>query len=212
MAADATGAIELLTASTNTIHTPHGWTPDGHTLLFTEFKSYGQQTIAAIDPGRPDTLRRVLDGRFAQLRPQISPDGRWLAYQSDESGHFEIYVRPWPDVNAGRWQVSTGGGTTPRWARSGRELFFFDGRGIAATPVHPAPTFQVGRPIRLFEISPFGSRLGPDFDVTPDGTRFLMIRAAADTPSSRVRLVIVQNWIRELLEKTGRSGLPAPAR
>ncbi len=108
--------------------------------------------------------------------------------------------------------MSTGGGTTPRWARSGRELFFFDGRGIAAAPVQPAATFQVGRPIRLFEASPFGSRLGPDFDVTPDGTRFLMIRAAADTPSSRVRLVIVQNWIRELLEKTGRSGLPAPAR
>ena len=210
--ADATGTVELITASTDTIHTPHGWTPDGRTLLFTEFRSYGQQAIVAVDPGRPETLRRLLDGRFAQLRPQVSPNGRWLAYQSDESGNFEVYVRPYPAVETARWQISSGGGTSPRWARSGDELFFFDGRGVAAVRLGVGAEFKAGPPTRLFEASPFGSRLGPDFDVTPDGTRFLMIRNAVDTPSSRVRLVVVQNWIRELQEKTGRSGSPAPAR
>lgn len=199
-----TGAAERLTASPGSIHTPHGWTPDGRTLLFTDFQSYTRQSIAVRDPGSPGGVRRLLDGDFAQLRPQVSPDGRWLAYQSDETGRFEVYVRPYPALDTGRWRVSTGGGTTPRWTKHGRELAYYDGRGVIAVPVGAGRAWTTGTPQRLFDYSPLASRVGPDYDVTPDGERFLMIRSIPSR-GSRAQLVLVQNWIRELEARLGQT-------
>ena len=194
---DGSGAITRLTSSGGTFHTPHGWSPDGRTLVFTEFRTYTEQTLAAVDES--GAVRRLLPGgRFAQLRPQVSPDGRWLAYQSDESGRFEIYVRPYPSLDAGVWKVSAGGGTSPRWTLHGHELIYYDGRGFIAVRVGPGDDFRAERPQRLFDAAPYQGRLGPDYEVTPDGGRFLMIRSAADTPASRVQLVLVQHWIDEL--------------
>jgi serine/threonine-protein kinase len=201
-AADGTGDAERLTSSDGTMHTPHGWAPDGR-LLFTEFHSYSRQAILSVDPNAPAGVTRILDGAYAQLRPHVSPDGRWLAYQSDESGRFEVYVRTFPNVDGGRWQVSRNGGTSPRWSADGRTLFFYDGRGLLASSIAGGTVFSSGTPARLFDYSPFSGRLGPDYEVSRDGQRFLMIRSAADTPSTRAQLVLVQNWLTALSAKLG---------
>jgi hypothetical protein len=140
----------------------------------------------------------LLDGEFAQLDPQVSPDGRWLAYQSDESGRFEIYVRPYPDVLAGRRQVSAGGGTSPRWSRDGGELFFVDEAGLLTVPISAGQPFTLARPRRLFSVKPFGGRLGADFEVAPDGQRFLFIMDGGAQAPDPTELVFVQHWSEEL--------------
>ena len=122
-----------LTVSAGALHTPHGWA-GGRQLLFTEFRSYTQQVFGAVDLD-VGGVRYLVSGEFAQLRPRVSPDGRWLAYQSDESGHHEIYVRPFPRLSNGVWQASTNGGTSPRWSKRGAELLYYDGRGILSVDV-----------------------------------------------------------------------------
>ena len=194
---------ERLTRSGNRLHTAHGWSPDGRTLLFTEFSSYATQSIMALEAGTPEP-RTLLNGRFARLRPQVSPDGRWMAYQSDESGRFEIHVRPFPDVTGAAWQVSLSGGISPRWAHSGRELFYYDGTSFVSAAIETSGPFAVRERTRLFAYAPFGGRLGPDYDVSADDRRFLMIRSGGDTPATRLQLVLVQHWIEELKAKLRR--------
>jgi eukaryotic-like serine/threonine-protein kinase len=200
-AADGRGEVERLTAAGGAIHTPHSFTPDGRTVLFTEFRSYTDQAIAAVDLARPLRPRRLLARPGAQLRPQVSPNGHWLAYQSDESGRFEIYLRRYPDVDGPAWPVSRGGGTSPRWSVDGERLFFYDGRGLSVVEIADtgnglAPA--IGEAIRRHAWTPFGGRLGPDYEVARDGDRVLFIRNASDTPASRVRLLVVQHWTTEL--------------
>ena len=195
---DRPADVRRLTTSGPFMHTAHGWAPDARTLLFTEFRSYTEQLFAAVSlAGEPP--RPLLGGSFAQLRPQVSLDGRWIAYQSDESGRFEIYVRPYPSLSGPPMKVSVDGGTSPRWAQDGRELFYYDGRSVWSTPVSPeGMSARTEPPTRLFDYAPYGGRLGPDFEVSPDGSRFLMIRPAEDTPASRAQLVLVQHWEQEL--------------
>ena len=198
--AQGAGPIERLTETDGPIHSPYSWTPDGRTLLLAVFRSFRHQAIASVTP--PDrTVRILLDGDFAQLDPQVSPDGRWMAYQSDESGRFQIYVRPYPTVEAGRWQISTDGGTSPRWGADGRELFFYDGEALLSVRVTPGRPFAADAPRRLFRVKPFGGRLGPDFEVAPDQKRFLFILDGPPAPESPARFVLVQNWVEELRAK-----------
>jgi serine/threonine-protein kinase len=205
-AIDGRSPAQRLTHSGSRFHTPHGWSPDGRSLLFTEFRSYGEQSIQMVAEGSPDKPRALLTGSFAQLRPQVSPDGRWMAYQSDESGRFEIYVRPYPDVDPGKWQVSLAGGTSPRWAHNGRELFYYDGEAFVAASIGAGQTFSVRGHTRLFAYAPFGGQLGPEFVVSADDLRFLMLRSSSDTPASRLQLVLIQNWIEEMRGKLIASG------
>ncbi len=160
----------------------------------------------AAQPGGPQGRTEVLvQTTFAEFTAEVSPDGRWLAYASIESGQFEVYVRPFPNVNSGRWQVSTGGGTKPAWARSGRELFYLDGSNqLTAVPVQTTgSTFSAGNPTKLFEGQYFvNTPPSRAYDVSPDGQRFLMIKdnassaqASTATPAS---LVVVLNWFEEL--------------
>ncbi len=94
----------------------------------------------------------LLQTPFGEQNPEVSPDGRWLAYSSDESGSDEIYVRPFPDIDAGgRWQVSTGGGVQPLWARSGQELFYRNGEAVIAVSIDTDPSFTQGNPEVMFE-------------------------------------------------------------
>jgi serine/threonine-protein kinase len=196
------GGLTRLTQSAGAFHTPHAWADGGRRLLFTDFRTYTEQAIAALDPGR-EVTRLLPSGRFAQLRPQMSPDGRWLAYQSDETGRFEIYVRPYPNVDDAHWQVSRDGGTSPRWSPRGEELIYYDGTGFISVPVSSGSSFAAGRPTRLFDYAPNTGRLGPDYDLNGDGARLLVIRPAAETPASRAQLVLIQNWISEVVERVG---------
>jgi hypothetical protein len=132
----------------------------------------------------------------------VSPDGRWMAYQSNESGKDEIYVRPFPNVNEGRWQVSANTGTRPLWSRDGRELFYFIPPGvIMAAPIVPGAAFSAGTPVAVVKGTYSSPQTGRMYDVSPDGRRFLLIKevrpqgeAAAPPP----QLIVVQHWSEEL--------------
>ncbi len=144
--------------------------------------------------GEPEVL---LASEFNEHGGEISPDGQWLAYQSDESGEDRVYVRPFPDVAAGRFPISAGRGTEPVWAPDGSELFYRDGESLMAVPIRTEPSFQAGYPRVLFSDN-YSVRLGRMYDVAPDGRGFLMIKPVATDGLAGSQVVLVQNWFEEL--------------
>ena len=140
---------------------------------------------------------------FAEQNASISPDGRWLAYEANDSGQFEVYVRPFPEVNSGKWQVSTGGGTRPLWARSGQELFYVSLTGaLMRVGVERGPSWSATPPSKVVKEGYFtvpGGNPGRTYDVSPDGRRFLVIKqAATDTGAAPPGIVVVQHFDEEL--------------
>jgi Tol biopolymer transport system component len=135
-----------------------------------------------------------------QRGPTISPNGRWLAYSSDESGRAEVYVRPFPDARGFKRQVSAAGGVSPRWSHDGRQLFFVDeSHFMVAAPIVSGDAITVGEPKRLFDTSPYNlGNVG--FDVAPDG-RFLMIRPVSAAVARPSELMFVENLFQELTSK-----------
>lgn len=142
------------------------------------------------------------------MNAEISPDGRWLAYQSSESGRQDVYVRPFPDVNSARYPISTSGGTRPLWSRSGHELFYLtggsgDASALMAVAVQAGTSFSAGRPQKIFEGRYFGNvdtYVARSYDVSHDGRRFLMIKEQASGEQSlgSPALVLVLNLADEL--------------
>jgi hypothetical protein len=188
-AADGTGTVERLVTSA-TAQWPTAITPDGAHLV--GFERSGV-IFVPLTPLRPS-----VDTRFEGAFADVSPNGRYLTYQSSESGRDEIYVRPFPRVDSGRWQVSTAGGTRPVWARSGRELFYLDASN-ALTSVQVSasgPTFSAGKPATVFETKYVESNPSRHYDVSADGQRFLMIKdtATADSNATPASMVVVLNW------------------
>jgi hypothetical protein len=126
---------------------------------------------------------------------------RWLAYASNESGQYEIYIVPFPNSGAAKWAVSTRGGTEPQWSHSGSELFYRDASGnLVAVEIRTTPTFSLGRSMALFLAGGFASNeLRREYAVALDDRRFLMIRPlAANAPD---KLIVVDNWFEELKAK-----------
>jgi serine/threonine-protein kinase len=184
---------------------------DGQWLIYRVNLTDGNRDIYAVRPGRDTVPIPLLTGSYVEQGAALSPDGRWLAYISNESGQDEIYVRPFPNVNAGRWQISTRGGTAPRWAHSGREIFFESAGGdLMVVPVTPGATFAPGEPRSLFPLGSglFGSSIVPYYDLTPDDKRFVTVRlAAVNQAPGAGQLVVVDNWDQELKAKMrGRPG------
>jgi eukaryotic-like serine/threonine-protein kinase len=144
------------------------------------------------------TLVPLVTSPATESDAAVSPDGRWLAYASEESGTFEIYVRPFPDAGSARWQVSAAGGSDPVWARNGRELFYLSAQGeMTSVEVAPGAAFTISSPKRLFSTAPYTPIPPvPAFDVSPDGKQFLMLRETS--PSERNELIVVQNWVQEM--------------
>jgi eukaryotic-like serine/threonine-protein kinase len=206
--ADGTGVAEQLTQGA-VAQFPSTVTPDGTALIFREEPP--PPTIGA-PPGRDLVLlplqgerrpRPLLQTTFSELNAEVSPDGRWLAYESNESGRNEIYVRPFPSVDAGKRQVSTNGGTQPLWAHNGQELFYESNGGLMRVAVKMGSTFEVGTPRTLLDGSYLFhpvTGLGRMYDVSRDDQRFLMIKDSSGTdarpPSARI--ILVQNWFEEL--------------
>ena len=128
----------------------------------------------------------------------FSPDGRWLAYASDESGRTEIYVQPYPGPGA-KWQISTDGGTEPQWNRNGRELFYRSGNRMMAVDVGTTPNLTVSKPKQIFE-GEYEPTLvsAANYDVSPDGQRFLMLKAARVQDEAPTQINVVLNWFQEL--------------
>jgi Tol biopolymer transport system component len=202
--ADGTGSAEGLTKGPN-YQLPGSVTPDGRLLIFREGVGARAVDLRVLTLDERRETRPLLQAALPVANGEMSPDGRWLAYQSDESGRPEIFVRPFPDVNGGRWQVSTTGGTRPAWARDGRELYYLD-RNNFMTVVNILPSstsFATSSPVKALD-APTAVTIGVpyrSFDVSPDGKRFLVIKDArdSDTKSSATPgLVVVQNWVEEL--------------
>jgi hypothetical protein len=146
--------------------------------------------------------RPLVASPFQELAPALSPDGRWLAYTSNETGRREVYVRPFPDVGAGKFQVSTAGGSAPRWSHRGDELFYRTlNDDFMAARVRLAPTFRMIGQRRLFSAAGYTPGLDhATFDVAPDDRRFLMLRvgSTAGGEGAAPHLILVQNFFVDL--------------
>ena len=150
---------------------------------------------------RGDSVPRpLLAGSFDEVSAALSPDGRWLAYSSNESGRFEIYVRPFPAVDNGRWQVSRDGGTEPRWAHNGRELFYRSDVALMSVAVAPGASFVTGEQKALFPAATFLTGGNHQlYEVSPDDRQFLFLRTTGGPQAAGPAYVIqVSNWLGEL--------------
>lgn len=178
------------------------WSPDGKWLIFqTDPGSPGAGDILGIRPGIDPAPLPLVVTKFTEIAPALSPDGRWLAYTSNETGKYEIYVVPFPNTGAAKWAVSTSGGTEPVWSHRGSELFYRDAfANLVAAEVKTKPTFSLGRSTVLFPAAGFtSSRFIAQYAVASDDRRFLMIRSVASgTPD---KLIVVENWYEELNPK-----------
>jgi serine/threonine-protein kinase len=202
-AADGTGALERLTDSPN-VQIPSTVSPDGHRLIFTEDRQKAAEDVMQIELDGTHRVTPLLSSPFAERNPVISPDGRWLAYEANDSGRFEIYVRPFPEVASGLWQVSTAGGTRPVWAGDGQELVYVAPTGaLMRVAVARAPSWVATSPSQLVKegyfTNPGGLFAGRTYDVAPDG-RLLMIKTSGGTDQTAAppQIIVVQHWIEEL--------------
>jgi len=206
MLADGSGAAERLTASEN-FQVPGSWSPDGQVFAFTEADPATGLDIWVLGLQGDRKPRPFLQTPSNEYGPAFSPDGRWVAYGSDETGRQEIYVWPFPGPG-GKMRISTDGGTEPMWTRNGRELFYRNGDKMMATAVETKPVFAATKPKLLFEghyQTGFGA-FEPDYDVNSDGQKFLMIKASQQK-SAVTQLNVVLNWSDELC-RLGPAGKP----
>ena len=188
--ADGSGGPRLLVESSDNIR-PNSFTPDGKLLAYGAAFNAGADIMTVAlegDAGQPKVGKPevFLKTPFSERYPAFSSDGRWLAYQSDESGGFEIYVRPFPG-GGGKWQVSTGGGVMPVWSRNGRELFYrtMDNRIMVAAYTAAGETFTAGKP-RVWSDKRFYSQASfRNFDLAPDGKRFAVLFTAEEEGEKR---------------------------
>lgn len=194
--ADGSGGLERLATSEQT-QVPKSWSGDGRLLAFHEVSPGTLRDIWVLSLS-DRKARPFIQTPFTEGAPSFSPDGRWMAYLSDESGRPEIYVQPYPGPG-GKWQISTDGGTEPLWARNGRELFYRSDRRMLAVAVTTGSSFSAAKPTVLFEGDYEASVFpltGTAYDVTPDGQRFLMVKpvpeAASDPPQINVVLTLVR--------------------
>ena len=209
IAADGTGDVETLIESARGLN-PLSFTRDGNRLIVNEVLA---------DGGAPELSIVTLEGE-PRVEPlfhpgyliddaDISPDGRWLVYESGAGGGVDIFVRPFPDLDAGRFPISTDGGFSSMWGPDGSEIFFGErgsGNGLMRVEVTTEPTFTASRPERLFLHDQPLDRRDRDYDIHPDGERFLMISATdgstgGDPLSGLLRIEVVLNWHQELLER-----------
>ena len=173
---------EPIAETGNTVF-PYFFSPTGTELIFRDPNPTINGDIGMLAVGAAADPVWLLASEFVEQSAELSPDGRWMAYQSNESGDWEIFVRPFPNVTEGQQQVSTAGGRHPLWARNGEELFYLEPGmrpRLMAVPVQTGSTFGRGSPQPLFAWEyRFG---GPSrrYDVSPDGQRFLVIKAGAD--------------------------------
>jgi len=193
---DGSGGLERLTDG-EYAQVPMSWSPDGQLLAFMENNpttGYDLWVLRMSDRKAQPFLRTP----FNESVPRFSPDGHWLAYISNESGRYEIYVQPYPGPG-GKWQISTEGGTEPAWNPNGRELFYRSGDKMMAVDIATQPGFTVGKPRALFagwyEATP---ATFSNYDVTPDGQRFLMLKRNEQEASAPTQINVVLNWFEDL--------------
>ncbi len=210
ISADGSGGVERLVSGGNKNVAPQAWTSDGSTLIAVSDVGSTMLDIQYLSMEDDHELKPLLEGNYMKFYPQLSPDGRWMAYVSDESGQFEVYIRPFPDVDGMKSQVSTNGGCQPTWSRDGRELFYrgikSDMHALMTVSVETEPALRLGRPRILFRSAAVNPEGYWTYDISPDGKRFLMIKpleSTDDGPTGEEQreIIIVQNWFEELKER-----------
>ena len=199
-AADGTGTLEVILPTPGY---PESISPDGKLLVYHTASSLPVAMSVPLTPGAAASpLVPPAKPTLRLYNAEISPDGRWIAYQSDESGRFEVFVHPFPAIDRGRWQVSFSGGAYPLWARDGRELFFIDAKGtLMSVPVQPGTSFTRGPEVALFAAGHYFVDTARDYDVANDGSRFLFVKNVTSLP--RPSVVVVSNWFNEVRAKMG---------
>jgi serine/threonine-protein kinase len=195
-AADGSGETGLLVDGEHP-RFPRDWSPEGDLLALVEWHPETMRDILILDMEGSGEVVPMIASRFDEYSPIFSPDGRWLAYVSDESGRYEVYVESVPR-GRGRWLVSSGGGIEPLWSADGRELFYRSGDAMLSVAVQTAPTFSVGSPQLLFErpVLKDGIYGTLSYDITADGREFLMIERRLDLVPNRLNVIL--NWDEEL--------------
>ena len=195
-AADGSGPAETM-FKVDGLRNVKSLSSDGKLMLL-EVRSPGTgNDIMMATIGSPSEIRPLIQTRYEELSPVLSPDGRWLAYDSDESGRSEIYVRPFPAVDQARSQVSVNGGIEPRWSPNGRELLFSTDAGSGprafwSVPVQSAAGFVAGTPVAVASLAT------TSFDIARDGRLLVHLPTTASTPSAISQLLVVLNWFEEL--------------
>ncbi len=191
--ADGSGRVEELWAHDAS---PTSATPDGRLLVCLRVSAEGGADLYAVPLDDPQASRPLLASAAFEGGGQISPDGRFFLHTSDESGRTEVYLRPFPALDR-KWQVSTEGGSYPRWNRNGREIFFFSEDRMMSVSVvaNPAPALSPPRLLFRGSWSLGNSTTIPHYDVSPDGRKFVFVK---EDPSAGGGLVVVQNWFQEL--------------
>ena len=196
--ADGSGGVERLTTSEYT-QFPNVFSTDGQLLVFSEIHAatgYDIWVLRLADRKAQPFLRTPAE----EGGPRFSPDGRWLAYSSDESGRREVYVQPYPGPG-GKWLISTEGGREAVWNRNGRELFYRNGDKMMAVDVTMQPTFSASKPRVLFEGRYLpAAPTAPAYDVSVDGQRFLMLKAG-EQETSTPQVNVVVNWIEDMKQR-----------
>jgi Tol biopolymer transport system component len=197
--ADGSGGLERLTTGEYP-QAPSSWSPDGQLLAFIEVNPTTGVDIWVLrlsDRKAQPFLRTP----FNETTPRFSPDSHWLAYISDESGRFEVYVQPYPGPG-GKWQISTEGGTEPIWNPNGRELFYRSSDKIMAVEITTQPSFSAGKSKAVVEgpYLPTPATLS-NYDVSPDGQRFLMLKPSESAEAAPTQINVVLNWFEELKQK-----------
>ena len=196
-AADGSGEPEKILEGENS-QRPESWSLDGKVLIFSENDPSTGFDIWSLDVegGKPEALVKTT---FDELHGRLSPDGRWLAYVSNESGEYEVYVTPFPGPG-GKWQISTDGGDNPSWTRGGKELLYIDGDEMMAVSITSEPEFAATKPRLLFEwrhpARLFEGRYRRHYDVSSDGETFLMVQGSERETSKQLHVVL--NWGEEL--------------
>jgi len=172
---------------------PGSWSPDGQTLAFMQSSPASGGDIAVLNRAAGGEPQPFVSTAATEWGAKLSPDGRWMAYISNESGQWEVYLQPFPGPG-NRRQVSSNGGSEIVWARNGLELFYRDGSRMMAVPIRTTPSFSIGNPEVLFEGTYLlGSPGAHNYDVTPDGQRFLMIKAGDREDAPQVQVIL--NWL-----------------
>jgi dipeptidyl aminopeptidase/acylaminoacyl peptidase len=193
MKADGSGEASLLPSTKTPVW--HAWSPDARQIAITDV-SLGQPDIWILPMGEGAKPFPLRNSGSSEWGAAFSPDSRWIAYASDESGRFEIYVEPAPGYEGARQRVSSSGGEEPRWPRKGDELFYRNGRAWMVVPVKTQPSLTTGTPRVLFE-GDYLKVTGIPYDVSPDGQRVLVLKPSRERASTPF-LTLVLNWQAEL--------------
>jgi hypothetical protein len=202
MAADGAGVPTRLTTS-RAFQAPYSWANGGDTLLIEQRSAdqTGGGDIFLLSLTANAAASPLVHTPADETEPVVSPDGRWVAYTAKEAGGSDVFVRPFPRVDDGRWRISTDSGDSPLWSRDGKRLFFIS-RGLAmSVPIETVPAFRAGTPAVMFSLPPFYSsslRTRRQWDMAPAGERFVIVRPGDVAASEQSRMIVVLNWYEEL--------------